>query len=89
MTKDELIEKFISLNEKTNVFLERVSKVLEEVNDQNRLHTRAIEVNTEATREMTKSFSRVWKIFFLTICALIVLALAEKIKSLDYLFKFF
>jgi len=79
MTKDELLTKFIDLNEKTNVFLDRVSSVLKELNDQNKLHTEAIEANTEATREMTKSFNRIWYVFMIIILALIVLAGAEEV----------
>jgi hypothetical protein len=79
MTKDQLIEKFIDLNEKTNSYLDGVSMVLKELNDQNKLHAQAIEANTQATKEMTKSFNRIWYVFFIAILALVVLAGAEKV----------
>jgi len=86
MTKDDLIQKYIELNEKTITFMDKVSSVLEELNDNNKLHKQAIDTNTQATKEMTKSlnkiwnmFIRVWYIFVLTILALIVLAGAEKV----------
>jgi hypothetical protein len=60
-------------------FMERVSQTLEAINDSNVLHKKAIDENTSATREMAKSFSRVWYILLLVICALIVLAGAEKV----------
>ena len=85
MTKDELILKFIDLNEKTNVYMEKVSNVLTALNDNNKLHKQAIEVNTkatdnltQATKEQTKSFNKIWYIFWAVIVALIVLAGAEK-----------
>ena len=79
LTKNNLVNKFISLNEKTNVFLEKVSMILEELNDQNKLHTEAIKINTQATKEMTKSFNKIWLILWIVILALVVLAGAEKI----------
>ena len=79
LTKNNLISKFIALNEKTNVYLEKVSMILEELNDQNKLHTEAIKVNTQATKEMTKSFNRIWLILWIVILALVVLAGAEKV----------
>lgn len=85
MTKDELIGKFIELNEKTNVYMEKVSNVLVQLNDNNKLHKKAIDVNTEATKNMTvalkeqtKNFNKIWYIFWAVIVALIVLAGAEK-----------
>lgn len=85
MSKDELILKFIDLNEKTNTYMERVSNVLTALNDNNKLHKQAIDVNTaatkqltEATKQQTKSFNKVWYIFWMVIVALIVLAGAEK-----------
>jgi len=79
LTKNNLINRFINLNEKTNVYLEKVSMILEELNDQNKLHTEAIKVNTQATKEMTKSFNKIWLILWIVILALVVLAGAEKI----------
>lgn len=85
MTKDELIMKFIDLNEKTNVYMEKVANVLAALNDNNKLHKQAIDVNTAATKKLTeaieqqtKSFNKVWYIFWAVILALIVLAGAEK-----------
>lgn len=85
MTKDELILKFIDLSEKTNIYMERVSNVLTALNDNNKLHKQAIDVNTIATKELTKatdqqtkSFNKVWYIFWAVVLALIVLAGAEK-----------
>jgi len=79
MTKDDLIQKFIEMNEKTITFMDKVSSVLEELNDNNKLHKQAIDVNTQATKEMTKAFNKIWYIFLLIILALIVLAGAEKV----------
>ena len=79
MTKDELTLKFIDLSEKSTKYMERVSNVLYELNDNNKLHKQAIDINTSATKEMTKSFNKVWYIFLLAILALVVLAGAEKV----------
>ncbi|GIW70238.1 MAG: hypothetical protein KatS3mg101_0985 [Patescibacteria group bacterium] len=43
------------------------------------MHKQAIDTNTAATREMTKSFNKIWYIFWLVILALIVLSGAEKV----------
>jgi len=86
MKKDDLIQKFIEMNEKTITFMDKVSSVLEELNDNNKLHKQAIDVNTQATKEMTqitkemiKHLNKIWYILFLVILALIVLAGAEKV----------
>ena len=93
MTKDELTNKFIELNEKTVKYMGQVSNVLYQLNDNNKLHRQAIDVNTVATKdmasstkEMTKSFNKVWIILWVIILALIVLAGAEKV--LNFLPKF-
>lgn len=78
-TKDDLVLKFIQVNEKTNLFMERVSNVLVQLNDNNKLHKEAINANTDATKELVKSFNRIWTVFFIIILALVVLAGAEKI----------
>ncbi len=79
MTKDDLIQKFIEMNERSIVFMDKVSSVLTELNDNNKLHKQAIDINTQATKEMTRSFNKIWYIFLLIILALIVLAGAEKV----------
>lgn len=79
MTKDQLTEKFIDLNEKSVLFMEKVSNVLIELNDNNKLHKQAIEVNTVTTKEMTKSFNKIWYVFIIAVLALVVLAGAEKV----------
>jgi len=79
MTKDDLIQKFIDLNERSIVFMDKVSSVLSELNDNNKLHKQAIDINTQATKEMTKAFNKIWYVFLLVILALIVLAGAEKV----------
>jgi hypothetical protein len=79
MTKDELTLKFIDLSEKSTKYMERVSNVLYELNDSNKLHKQAIDINTLATKEMTKSFNKVWYILWIVILALVVLAGAEKV----------
>jgi hypothetical protein len=93
MTKDELTNKFIELNEKSVKYMGQVSNVLYQLNDNNKLHRQAIDVNTVATKdmasstkEMTKSFNKVWIILWVIILALIVLAGAEKV--LNFLPKF-
>ena len=93
MTKDELTNKLIDLNEKSVKYMERVSNVLVQLNDNNKLHKQAIDVNTTATKDMasstkamTKSFNKVWVILWIIILALIVLAGAEKV--LNFLPKF-
>jgi len=85
MTNKELTYKFIDLNEKSVLFMERVSNVLVQLNDNNKLHTQAItnvkeviKTNTNATQDMTKSFDKFFKLLILVIIALIVLAGAEK-----------
>lgn len=79
ITKDDLVLKFIELNKKSNLFMERVSNVLIQLNDNNKLHKQAIDNNTEATKELVKSFNRIWAAFFIIILALIVLSGAEKV----------
>lgn len=93
MTKDQLTDKFIELNEKTVKYMGQVSGILVQLNDNNKLHKQAIDVNTTATKdmatatkEMTKSFNKVWVILWIIILALIVLAGAEKV--LNFLPKF-
>ena len=88
MTKDELTNKFIELNQKTVKYMGQVSNVLYQLNDNNKLHRQAIDVNTVATKdmasstkEMTKSFNKVWIILWVIILALIVLAGAEKVLN--------
>ncbi len=79
ITKDNMIERFIELNEKTTLFMDRITQVLEDLNHNNKLHKQAIEINTQATKEMTKSFSRIWYVFLIIVLALVVLAGAEKV----------
>lgn len=79
MTKDQLTEKFIDLTEKSILYMEKVSNVLVQLNDQNKLHKVAIDTNTSATKEMTKSFNKIWTILWIVILALVVLAGAEKV----------
>jgi len=93
MTKDELTNKFIELNEKSVKYMGQVSNVLTQLNDNNKLHKQAIDINTVATKdmasstkEMTKSFNKVWVILWIIVLALIVLAGAEKV--LNFLPKF-
>jgi len=93
MTKDELTNKFIELNEKSVKYMGQVSNILYQLNDNNKLHKQAIDINTVATKdmasstkEMTKSFNKVWVILWIIVLALIVLAGAEKV--LNFLPKF-
>lgn len=86
MTNKQLTDKFIDLTEKSVLYMERVSNVLSELNDNNKLHTQsiingneAIKVNTNATKDMTKSFDKFFKVFTIVILALILLAGAEKV----------
>lgn len=79
MTNKQLTERFMDLSEKSVLYMEKVSSVLTALNDNNKLHAKAIEVNTNATQEMTKSFNRIWYILWVVILALVVLAGAEKV----------
>ena len=79
MTNKELTDKFIDLTEKSVLYMEKVSSVLVQLNDQNKLHKKAIDTNTSATKEMTKSFNKIWTILWIVILALVVLAGAEKV----------
>lgn len=79
MTKDQLTEKFIDLNEQTIEYMGKITAVLDKLNDSNRLHKDAVAENTNATREMTKSFNRIWYILLIVILALVVLSGAEKV----------
>ena len=79
MTNKELTEKFIELSEKNVLYMEKVSSVLTALNDNNKLHVKSIDVNTNTTKEMTKSFNRIWYILWIVILALVVLAGAEKV----------
>lgn len=79
MTNKQLTDKFIDLTEKSVLYMEKVSNVLVQLNDQNKLHKQAIDTNTSATKEMTKSFNKIWIILWIVILALVVLAGAEKV----------
>ena len=79
MTNKELTEKFIELSEKNVLYMEKVFSVLTALNDNNKLHVKSLNVNTNATKEMTKSFNRIWYILWIVILALVVLAGAEKV----------
>jgi hypothetical protein len=86
MKVNDAFEKLIELSEKYNETIVKIEKtmavnneILREINDQNKLHKQAIDINTVATREMTKAFSKIWYIFWAVIVALIVLAGAEKV----------
>lgn len=95
MKNADVIEKIIELSEKFNSTVSSLEKglavqseILREINDQNKLHKQAIDVNTAATREMTKSFNKIWYIFWVVILALIVLAGAGRILDFIPLSKF-
>ncbi|MEM4711394.1 MAG: hypothetical protein QXL18_05600 [Candidatus Woesearchaeota archaeon] len=93
MTNKQLINKLIELSEKFNNTILKIetafsvqSEILRQINDQNKLHKQAIEINTQATKDLSilvkeqiKSFNKIWYIFWLIIMALIVLAGAEKV----------
>lgn len=86
MRNSDVLKTVIGLSEKfhqTIVNLEKTmsvqSEILREINDQNKLHKQALDTNTSAIKEMTKSFNKIWYIFWIVILALIVLAGAEKI----------
>lgn len=93
MKNQELVNKLIELSEKFNNTISKIetafsvqSEILRQINDQNKLHKQAIETNTQATKdlstlvkEQTRSFNKMWYIFWIVIMALVVLAGAEKI----------
>ncbi|MEM5875579.1 MAG: hypothetical protein QXX45_03365 [Candidatus Aenigmatarchaeota archaeon] len=93
MKNKDLVNKLIELSEKFNCTISKMetafsvqSEILRQINDQNKLHQKAIEANTQATKdlsvlvkEQTKSFNRFWYIFWIVIMALIVLAGGEKV----------
>lgn len=93
MTNQQLINKLIELSEKFNNTVSKMetafsvqSEILRQINDQNKLHKQAIETNTQATndlsalvKEQTRSFNKMWYIFWIIVMALIVLAGAEKV----------
>lgn len=92
LTKDELTRKLIDLNEKTNVYMERVANVLSELNDNNKTHTRAlnfmktaVDNNTTASNNMILIFNKMIFILFfllvLVVVALIILAGVKNIKD--------
>lgn len=100
MKNSELIDKLIELSEKFNDTVTNIEKsfaiqseILRQINDQNKLHKQAIDTNTTATKdlsalvkEQTKSFNKIWRIFWATVLALIVLAVGEKfIKFMPFL----
>lgn len=74
MTKkidEKLLEVLIENNTYTNQFMESIKVGVEKMNDQNILHTRAVEANTKATNDFLSMQS---KIQLLLIVALIILA---------------
>lgn len=86
MKNADLIEKIIEISEKFNTTISKFEKslaiqseILRQINDQNKLHKQAIDVNTIATKEMTKSFNKIWYIFWVIVLALVILAGAEKL----------
>lgn len=86
MKNEELMKEILSLSKKFNatvVNLEKTmavhSEILRQINDQNKLHKQAIDINTVATKEMTKSFNKIWYVFWIVILALVVLAGAEEV----------
>lgn len=86
MKNQDLLQDLIDLSNKFNDTIVNIEKtmavnneILRAINDQNRMHKQAIDTNTAATREMTKSFNKIWYIFWLVILALIVLSGAEKV----------
>ena len=54
-SKDALIETIINQQKSTTEFMERITAALELLNDNNILHKKAIDVNTDATKNMTSS----------------------------------
>lgn len=86
MKNQELLQDLIELSNKFNDTIVNIEKtmavnneILRAINDQNKLHQQAIETNTVATKEMTKSFNKIWYIFWVVVLALVVLAGAEKV----------
>jgi hypothetical protein len=86
MKNQDLLQDLIDLSNKFNDTIVNIEKtmavnneILRAINDQNKMHKQAIETNTIATREMTKSFNKIWYIFWIAILALVVLAGAEKV----------
>jgi hypothetical protein len=76
---DKLLTKFNETLRKIEKNIAVNNEILRELNDQNKLHKQALDINTTATKEMTKSFNKIWYIFWAVILALIILAGAEKV----------
>lgn len=88
LTKDDLTRKFIDLADKNNTYLERVSNILENINDNNKVHGKALnllknstDTNTVATNNMIKAFDRMFFLLVIVVLALIVLAGVKNIKD--------
>ena len=93
LTKDVLTQKLIDLNEKTNVYMERVANVLSELNDNNKTHSKALNLmktavdnNTYANNNMASIFNKMIFILFfllvLVVVALIILAGVKNVKDI-------
>lgn len=71
MKNDQLLKILVENNEYTKQFMESIKVGVEKMNDQNILHTKAVEANTKATNDFLNMQS---KIQLLLIIALIILA---------------
>lgn len=82
-TKDKLLDILIDANKKMTDYMGQVANAIHSMNDNNILHRKAIEVNTDATKQMTvavKSQLSLTKwILIVLVLAIVVLAGAEKV----------
>ncbi len=93
-TKDDLFSLFIEVQKENTKYMGQVATALDSINDNNVLHSKAINDNASATMEMVRVFNRFFNGYFkvmffafiLIIAALIVIAGAE--KAFD-IFKYF
>lgn len=101
LSKDDLVERLIDLNQKSNVYMERVANVLTELNDNNKTHAKvlnltkvAVDSNTEATKVMGEGFKisageitkNFNRMFLLIVILVLVLAVLAGVKNIkDFL----
>jgi len=88
-TKDQLIHEFLEQGKTMTKYMERIDGTLKTLNDENRLHRKTVEDNTntthrliEATNRVAESNDKFVKLFgvvmMILIGALVILAGAEK-----------
>lgn len=77
-TKDDLYRIIIDYNKENVKQTQKIANALESINDNNLLHSRVVDENTQAIKALVSSNSLYKQVLIMLITALIVLAGAEK-----------